>query len=131
MELARWVVVPDLAPQVNPHGVVPPGGGCPLEEGGAAARADEPAGRGVIPLIQTAGPGLPPQWLAPLFPPHGGIWAGVTREEELGVPPLRGLAHSGPLGSKLGASRERNGGDPDNLVFAPVTAVSTAITGPR
>ena len=58
--LAGGVVVPDPAPPVHPHGVVPAGGRCPLEEGEAAARAEEPAWRGAVPLLHTAGPGLPP-----------------------------------------------------------------------
>ena len=70
--LAGGVVVPDPAPPVHPHGVVPAGGRRPLEEGEAAARAEEPAGRGVVPPLHTAGSGLPPQRLARLLLPHGG-----------------------------------------------------------
>ena len=71
--------------------------------GQVAARAEESAGRGVIPLLHTAGPGVPPQRLARLLPPHGGkelapsvraaAAAGMrpwgAREEDLGVPPPR------------------------------------------
>ena len=143
--LAGGLVVPDLAPPVHPHSVVPAGGRHPLEEGEAAARAEEPVGRGVVPQLHTAGPGLPPQRLARLLPPRGGqeaaprvraaaaagIRPGGTHEEDLGVPPLQGLAHSGPLGPELGAARENDGGDPDRLVLGPPTAVPPPVPGPR
>ena len=70
--LAGGVVVPHPAPPVHPHGVVPAGGRCPLEEGEAAARAEESAGSWVVPLLHAAGPGLPPRRLARLLPPRGG-----------------------------------------------------------
>ena len=143
--LAGRVVVPNPASPAQPHGVVPAGGRRPLEEGEAAARAEEPAGMGVVPLLHTAGPGLPPQRLDRLLAPHGGkelaprvraaaaagIWLGGMGEEDLGVPPLQGLAHSGPLGPELGAARENNGGDPERLVLGPVTAVPPPVPGPR
>ena len=143
--LAGGVVVPDPAPPVHPHGVVPAGGRRPREEGEAAARAEESAGRRVVPLLHTAGPGLPPQRLARLLPPHGGkelaprvraaAAAGIrpwgAREEDLGVPVLRGLARSGPLGPELGAARENDGGDPDRLVRVPLTALPPPVLGPR
>ena len=143
--LAGGVVVPDPAPPVHPNGVVPPGGRRPLEEGEAAARAEEPAGGGVVPLLHAAGPGLPPQRLARFLPPHGGevlaprvreaaaaeIRPGGARKEDLGVPPLQGLAHSGPLGPELGATREIDGGDPYRPILWPVTAVPPSVPGPR
>ena len=69
--LAGGVIVPDPAPPFQAHGVVPAGGRRPLEEGEAAARAEEPTGRGVVPLLNTAEQGLPPQRLACL-PRHTG-----------------------------------------------------------
>ena len=123
---------------------LPASGRRPLEEGEAAAHAVEPAGRGVVPLLHTAGPGLPQQRLARLLPPHGGqepaphvraaatagVRPGGVRKEDLGVPPLQGLAHSGPLGPELGDAREIDGGDPDLLVLRPVTAVPPPVPGP-
>ena len=143
--LAGGVVVPDPPPPVHPHGVVPAGGRSPLEEGEAAARAEEPAMGGVVPLLHAAGPGLPPQRLARFLPPHGGevlaprvreaaaaeIRPGGAREEDPGVPPLQRLAHSGPLGPELGATREIDSGDPDRPVLWPVTAVPPSVPGPR
>ena len=117
--------------------------------GGASGRV-APAGRvsggrGVVSLLHAAGPGLPPQRVARPLPPHGGkelaprvreaaaagIRPGGAREEDLGVPPLQGLAHSGPLGPELGAAREIDGGDPDRPVLWPVTAVPPSVPGPR
>ena len=144
-QLACGVVVPNPTPPVHPHGVVPAGGRRPLQEREAAARAEQPTGRGVVPLLHAAGPGLPPQRLARLLPPHGakvlaprvreaaaaGIEPGGAREEDPVVPPLQGLAHSGPLGPELGSTRENDGGDPDRLVLGPVTAVPPSVRGPR
>ena len=70
--LAGGGVVLDPAPQVHPHGVVPAGGRLSLEEGEAAARAEGPAGSGIVPPLHAARPGLLPQRLACLLPPHGG-----------------------------------------------------------
>ena len=116
------VVVPHPAPQVHPHGVGPADGHLPLEEGEAAERAEEPAGGGVVLALHPAVPGRPPRRVAPLLPPHGrqvparcvgaGVRPGGARVEDLGVPPLQGLAHSGPLGPELGAAGALDGGHP-------------------
>ena len=141
--LAGGIVVPYPAPLVHPHGVGPAGGRLSLEEGEAAARTKEPVGRGVVPLLHASRPGLPPQRHARLLPPHGrqvpaprvreaaaaGVRPGGVRVEDLGVPPLQGLAHSGPLGPELGAAGALNGGDPDPFVLGPVTAVPPPVPG--
>ena len=42
-----------------------------------------------------------------------GVRPGGARVEDPGVPPLQGLAHSGPLGPELGAAGALDGGQPD------------------
>ena len=134
--LTGGIVVPYPAPPVHPHGVGPAGGRLSLEEGEAVARTKEPARRGVVPLPHAVRPGLP-QRHARVLPPHGcpgtvsrvreaavaGVRSGGARVEDLGVPPLQGLAHSGPLGPELGAARALDGGDPDPFVLVPVNAM--------
>ena len=93
----------------------PAGGRLSLQEGEAAARAEAPAAGGVVPMHHPALPSRPPQRRAGLGLPHWGQVpapcvgeagaAGVrpgARVKRTGVPPLEGLADSGPLGPKLG-----------------------------
>ena len=108
-------------------------------------RTKEPAGRGVAPPHHAAGLGLSPQRLGRFLPPHGrevpaprvreaataAVRAGGTRIEHLGVPPLQGLAHSGPLGPELGAAGALDGGEPDQPVLGPVPAVPPSVPGSR
>ena len=58
--LPGGVVVPDPGAPVHPHGVVSAGGRLSLEQGEAAARAEEQAGGGIVPALHAARPGLPP-----------------------------------------------------------------------
>ena len=142
--LAGGVVVPHPAPLVHPHSVGPTGGRLSPEEGEAAERAEVLASGGVVPALHPAVPGWPPQRRARLLLPHGrqipapcvgaagaaGVRPGGTQEEDLGVPRLQGLAHSGPLGPGLGASGARDGGPPDRSVPALVVGVSPPLPGP-
>ena len=53
-----------------------------------------------------------------------------ARVEDPGVPPLQGLAHSGPLGPELGAAGALDGGQPDRAVPALVAGLPPPVPGP-
>ena len=104
----------------------------------------EPAVGDVIPPLHRAVPGRPPQLHGCLLLPHrhqvpapcvgeaaaAAVGPGGARVEDLEVPPLQGLAHSGPLGPELGAAGALDGGDRDPFVHGSVTAVPPPIAGP-
>ena len=89
-------------------------------------------------------PGWPPRRGARLLVPHGrqvlvpyagaagaaGIRPGGARVEDLGVPPLQGLAHSGPLGPELGDATAWVGGGHDRAVPVLVVGVPPPVLGP-
>ena len=59
-----------------------------------------------------------------------GVRPGGVREEDVGVPPLQGLAHSGPLGPEFGAAGVLDGGRPDWAVPALLVGVPPPVPGP-
>ena len=54
---------------------------------------------------------------------------GGACEEDLGVPPLQGVAHSGPLGPELGTTGALGGEQSDTAVLALVVGVPHPFKG--